>query len=447
MRIPLSFKPLAVLALGLLLLIPLSMTRELVANRNHLQMATEAQVARLTADSQTLVGPLLVIPHTVEVKREGKNAKTGARQEVWEEVKGERLLVPNDLQLDGAVQVEARHRGLYRTQVYRLTGPLKGRFTLESPAGSPTERNLRYGTPYLTMGISDPRGILNRMVLRLDGQTYPFLPGTLRDYPGSGIHAPLPGLEVGHGRELTFEIPLALMGSRSLNVAPVAEETRVRLQGAWPSPSFEGGFAPVDRTLSSQGFTAQWQITSLSRNLDALLKGGASAASQSFGVAFIDPVNIYLQSERAVKYGFLFVLLTFGAFLLRETLRALPIHPMQYLLVGTALAIFFLLMLSLSEHLGFPCAYTIAAAANLGLLGTYLTGALRDRREGLLFTAGIGVLYAALYGLLASEDNALLLGSLLLFLLLGGVMLGTRRLDWSRATEPVRPSNPTEGQE
>lgn len=435
MRIPFPLKALAVLGLSLLLLIPLMMTQGLVETRNERQMETETQVAKLTAAPQTLVGPLLIVPYTLEVKRAEKNAKTGEWQEVWEEVQRERCLVPKELQLEGQVQIDARRRGLYRTQVYRVTGPLKGVFALENQAGIPAGRNLKVGEPFLALGLSDPRGILNRMALKLEGRSYAFLPGSRRTYPSTGVHAPLAGLDLLRAREVAFEIPLELMGTRSFSLAPVAEDTRVQLQGSWPAPSFEGGFAPVDRQWSAQGFSAQWKIPDLSRNLELLLQGGDAAKAQHFGVAFIDPVNIYLQSERAVKYGFLFVLLTFGAFLLREALRSLPIHPVQYLLVGAALAIFFLLLLSLSEHLGFTRAYALATASNLALLGSYLTGALRSRREGLLFTGGLALLYVTLYGLLASEDNALLLGSVLLFALLAGVMLGTRHMDWRRAAK------------
>lgn len=435
MRFSLPLKALAVLGLALLLLIPLSMTQGIVESRNQRQMETENQVARLTAAPQTLVGPLLIIPYSVEVKQSEKNEKSGEWQEVWEEVHQERCLVPKDLQFNGTVKIEARRRGLYRTQVYRVTGPIKGLFSMEAQGGIRPGRNLKLGTPYLTMGISDPRGILNQVTLTLEGRTYDFLPGSHRAYPGTGIHVSLPDLDLAHARDLPFEIPLEVMGTRSLHMAPIADETRVSLQGAWPAPSFEGGFAPVDRILSGQGFSAKWKIPHLSRDLDILLKGGNEAAAQQFGVAFIDPVNIYLQSERATKYGFLFILLTFGAFLLREVLRALPLHPVQYLLVGMSLAIFFLLLLSFSEHLGFPLAYVVATLSNLALLGAYLDGVLKNRRESLLFTGGLAILYAALYGILASEDNALLLGSLLLFALLAGVMIGTRHMDWKKASD------------
>lgn len=440
MRFTFPLKALAVLGLALLLLIPLATTLGIVESRNQRQMETETQVARLTAAPQTIVGPLLVIPYSVEVKRIEKNEKSGEWQEVWQEVCEEQCLVPRDLQFNGTVQIEARRRGLYRTQVYRVSGPIKGLFAMEVQGGIRPGRNLKLGVPYLTMGISDPRGILNRVALTLEGRSYAFLPGSQRAYPDKGIHVPLPDLDLAHARELAFEIPLEVMGTRSLHMAPIAEETRVHLQGAWPAPSFEGGFAPVDRSWSSQGFSAQWKIPHLSRDLDILLKGGAEAAALHFGVAFIDPVNIYLQSERAAKYGFLFILLTFGAFLFREALRALPLHPVQYLLVGLALTIFFLLLLSLSEHIGFQLAYAVATLCNLALLGSYLAGVLKNRRETLVFTGGLAVLYAALYGLLASEDNALLLGSLLLFALLAGVMVGTRHLDWRKATDSVEPS-------
>ncbi|NTV74653.1 MAG: cell envelope integrity protein CreD [Holophaga sp.] len=441
MRVPFVLKILAVLGLALLLLIPLALTQGLVAARNARQGETETEVARLTASPQTLFGPLLVIPYTVEEKRTERNEKTGDSREVWEDRQGEARLVPKELQLDGGIGIEARRRGLYRTQVFRLTGPLKGHFALEAGAGIRPGRNLRLGVPRLVLGISDPRGILNRMTLTLDGRTLDFLPGTHRNHPAAGVHADLPDLDLGRARSLSFEIPLELMGTRAIRMAPVAEDSRVRLQGAWPAPSFEGGFAPVERAWSAKGFSAQWKIPNLSRDLDTLLEGGEKSAALDFGVAFIDPVNIYLQSERAVKYGFLFVLLTFAAFLLRELLRSLPVHPVQYLLVGLSIAIFFLLLLSLSEHLGFPAAYAVATAANLGLLGAYLCAALGNRREGLLFTGGLGLLYAALYGLLASEDNALLLGSILLFVLLAGVMLGTRRMDWNRAVRPAPEGN------
>ncbi len=440
MRMNFPLKALAVGGLALLLLIPLALTLGLVEGRNHRQMETEQQVARLTATPQTLIGPLLVVPYTMDVRRLEGQSEAGGVREVWVEQSFEHRLVPRDLELVGTVQIEARRRGLYRTQVYRLNGPLVGSFDLPAQAGLPSGRNLKIGEPFLVLGLADPRGIQNRMVITLEGRVWPFQAGSRQAHPAKGIHAPLPGLGLSMARTLSFRIDLELMGTRSFQLAPVAGETRVSLRGSWPAPSFEGGFAPVERSWSSAGFQAQWKVPHLSRDLEQLLRGGEVGTSQHFGVAFLDPVNLYLLSERAAKYGFLFVLLTFGAFLLRERLKGEPIHMIQYLLVGAALALFFLLLLSLAEHIGFGRAYLAAAAANLSLLGTYLTGALKGRREGAWFTGGLALLYGALYGLLASEDNALLLGSSLLFLLLAGVMVGTRKLDWQRSERtPIPP--------
>ncbi len=225
----------------------------------------------MSAATQTLEGPGLVVPYTMEVRRQEKHEKTGVWQEVWAEVKGVQTLVPRSLELEGAVDIEARRRGLYRTQVFKVAGPLKGTFAVAPMAGLAGGKSLRLGEPYLALGISDPRGILNRVSLRMEGKDLPFQPGTRLDHPGQGIHAPLPGLDLTQARSFSFEIPLELLGTRSLHLAPVAEETRVSLQGAWPAPSFEGGFAPLERTWSSQGFRALWKIPHLSRDLKALL--------------------------------------------------------------------------------------------------------------------------------------------------------------------------------
>lgn len=438
MRFPLFLKCLAVGGLSLLLLIPLGAVMGLVEGRNQRQIETESDIARGSAGAQDLVGPLVVVPYTREERRlETTDGK--AAREVWEEVAHQQVIVPRDLRLKARAEVESRRRGLYKAQVYRLGGDLTGTFALD-PDQLPKGSRVKLGAPFLVMGLKDPRGIRNRMTLDLAGRTLPFRPGTELSHPASGVHVPLPHLDLTRAQELPFHIPLDLLGTRAFRMAPVAEETRLELEGGWHAPSFEGGFAPLSRTLTPTGFQAQWTVPHLSRNLEALLGEGPDTQTQTFGVAFIDPVNLYLLSERATKYGFLFVLLTFGAFLLREFLRRSPLHPMHYLLVGLSLALFFLLVLSLAERLGFARAYLLATVANLALLGTYLTGALGSRREGLAFTGALGLLYAALYGLLRSEDNALLLGSVLLFALLAAAMIGTRRLDWRGGQDAVPPA-------
>jgi inner membrane protein len=221
----------------------------------------------------------------------------------------------------------------------------------------------------------------------------------------------------------------------------------VRLASDWPHPRFGGQFLPQPESqeIGKAGFVANWAITALSSNAQQraldLADGRktASAAIEGLEVGFIDPVDIYSLSDRALKYGFMFIGLTFGCFIVFEITKRLPIHPAQYALVGLALATFFLLLIGLSEHIAFWMAYAVAATACIALLGFYLATVLRSARRGVAFAAVLTALYGALYGLLVSEDSALLLGSVLVFAMIAAAMVLTRNVDWYRvgAAEPA----------
>lgn len=420
----------AVAGLSLLLLIPLALVQGVISERNARHREVEREVADSSAGRQQLIGPLLVLTYKERVETQTVDEKTGRTTLHSKVCDRHRIIVPRDLEVAGRVKVEPRQRGLYRTQVYRLEAELKGRFQVPAEHRYPgAEDAVTPGPAYLVLGLSDRRGLLAQPSIQWEGRPLVFQPASGQRALVSAIEAPLGLLESGRALAVPFTMSLDLLGSRHLSVAPVAGLTRMTLSGGWPTPSFQGRFLPLERKVGPQGFEALWQVNDLARDLDAILQHNGPGA-EAFGVDFIEPVNVYLQTERAVKYGILFVLLTLGGFFLFEVLRRLPIHPVQYGLVGLALGVFFLLLLSLSERLPFPLAYAIAAGACVLLLGVYLAGALRSWTQGGAFAAGVAVLYGALYGLLASEDNALLLGSVLLFALLGGVMLGTRSVDW-----------------
>jgi inner membrane protein len=261
-----------------------------------------------------------------------------------------------------------------------------------------------------------------------------------------GIHARLDAPPAGQVLRLDTTLEFALGGTESLAIAPVADRARVEIDSPWPQPRFEGGFLPRERTVTADGFQAEWEVSSLASSAqtqfestmeaedaaDASGTGGPprQPGLDALGISLVDPVNPYVLADRASKYGALFVLLTFGGFFLFETLRRLPIHPIQYLLVGLALALFFLLLLALSEHIAFGASYLAASAACIGLLAYYLAHVLRSARRGAGVAAGLALLYGALYGLLVSEDNALVLGAGLLFTVLAATMVATRRVDW-----------------
>lgn len=222
-------------------------------------------------------------------------------------------------------------------------------------------------------------------------------------------------------------------------MVPVGRETHVRLASDWPHPGFVGEFLPREKQISAQGFKASWQTSFFSTNLEELLArcGSASPAAcgefhaRRFGVSFVDPVDQYLKSERAAKYAFLFIGLTFAGFFLAEVLKGTSVHPVQYGLVGLALAMFFLLLLSLSEHIGFTAAYLVSTVACVGLVTYYVVHVLDSRAQGAGFGVMLASLYALLYGILSSEDYALLMGSLLVFGILAVIMVLTRRVSWN----------------
>jgi len=420
----------AVAGLSLLLLIPLALVQGVISERNARHREVEREVADSSAGRQQLVGPLLVLTYTERVESRTVDEKTGRTVVTAKVCDRQRVVVPRDLAITGQVKVEPRQRGLYRTQVYRLAAELQGSFQVPVENRYPGSAGpVTPGPAYLVLGVTDRRGLLAQPSVRWEGRPLHFRSGSRRLALASAIEAPLGQLDPGRLLSVPFTLSLDLLGSGHLSVAPVAGLTRMNLAGGWATPSFQGRFLPLERKVGPQGFEALWQVNELARDLDAILQA-KGPGQEAFGVDFIEPVNVYLQSERAVKYGVLFVLLTLGGFFLFEVLRRLPIHPVQYGLVGLALGVFFLLLLGLSERLGFVLAYVLASSACVVLLGSYLAGVLRSWTQGGAFACGVAVLYAALYGLLASEDNALLLGSVLLFVLLGAVMIGTRRVDW-----------------
>jgi inner membrane protein len=276
----------------------------------------------------------------------------------------------------------------------------------------------KWGTPRLVLGVSDPLGI------RAASGTYAFAPGSGDAPIANGLHAPITNLDFSRVQKLDLQISLELGGSETFAIAPpVGTDTAVSMRADWPHPSFQGRFLPARHEITAAGFSAQWKVSRLAARADELIV-----------VALIEPVGLYQQLERASKYGFLFIGLTFAAFLLFELLRRLAIHPVQYALVGLALAMFFLLVTALSEHLDFATAYVIATVACVGVITVYLARVLKSARTAVGFGTALGAMYAMLYALLQAEDYALLGGAIVLFTLLAVVMIGTRRVDWYALT-------------
>jgi inner membrane protein len=426
-RIALFVKAAIVGLLTLLLLIPLAMINGTIAERGRYRQEAIASVARSSAGAQTVSGPVLVVPYEDARRYVGTDGKEIVSAP---HARSRMLVFPETLTLEGNVDTDKRFVGLHEVRVYTLDAKLAARFRPDL-ADAPDPNVLRtYGTPYLSFSFGDVRG-LGRTSLLVDGKPVALRQGVGEHRDDGGTHAPLPALVP--GKALVVGLAFTLDGTESLAIVPIGDQNAIHVTSDWQHPQFAGSFLPSvkDRRIDAKGFDARWNITALAASSQRQYREDqALDAIEKLDVGLVEPVNIYTQADRASKYGILFVALTFVGFAMFELIKRLPIHPIQYGLVGLALAIFFLLLLSLSEHYAFWKAYLAASTACIGLLGYYLSAVLRSRARGLGFAAMLTVLYGALYGLLVSEDNALVLGSGLLFAALAAVMVLTRRIDW-----------------
>ena len=459
----LGLKIAMVVVLVLAILIPLAMIRGTIAERQQYRQQAVDEVTRGYAGEQGLAGPVLVVPYREQVEVEERDA-TGVLRKQVREVDRQWLFFPKTMHVHGRVLPSIRKRGLHQVRVYEWQGSIDAAFDVRLPDADPA-RPRTLGAPWLDIGIADVRGLVGAPTLRVAGAATPILQGQ-KGRGGGGVHAVLPAALVA-GERIAFPVQFgfALRGTEALAIVPLADTNRIVVDLPWPHPQFNGDFLPRTHRIDGKGFHAEWDVSSLASNAQAQYREGgaamgkatpapghdgvaaaveASASIDRVGLSLVEPVNLYSKVDRASKYGLLFVLLTFVGFFLFETIKQLPIHPIQYALVGLALAIFFLLLLSLSEHIAFGLAYSAAALACIGLIGYYVGHVLRSRTRGMGFAAMLGLLYAALYGLLMSEDNALVLGAGLLFVVLAAIMVATRKVDWYQVGARIgAPSAPT----
>ncbi|PKN46537.1 MAG: cell envelope integrity protein CreD [Deltaproteobacteria bacterium HGW-Deltaproteobacteria-17] len=442
-------------SLILLFLIPQAIMADLVEEREGWRQKAYDSIEASWPGMQVLAGPILTIPYQVTgTIRETVTDKDGKEREIQrqETLRRNVRLVPTRLDVLGDLQSTLRYRGIFQVPVYTISLKISGDFDLqvlrERVAGW-KEGSLHLEAPYLSVAVRDQRGIASPPGLRWKGNEIPFKPGSHLPGSSAGMHARLPDLEMADPGSLAFEFTLELRGMRSMGFSMLADTSSVRLSSNWPHPSFTGEMLPESRDISDAGFTALWKASAFSYNVrDAIEKceenecGGV--LERSVGFELLQPVDIYQQSERSVKYGFLFIVLTFVVLILFELLKKLQIHPVQYTLVGFALLMFYLLLISLSEHILFMPAYAIAALACTGLLTVYFGAILRSRRLGFLLGGGLALLYLVLYVILKAEDYALLMGSLLLFSALAALILTSRNLDWYALMSTAPPASESE---
>ncbi len=427
MRHSVTFKLFLMLFLLLISMIPIAFVQALVNERQQLQRQAESEVNQKWADEQTLQGPVLSVPFdqmVVTTEENGKKKILKSRQYLH--------LLPENLDIEGDLEPEKLHRGIYDIVVYRSTLSLKGRFNFNALRQSniPKE-NIHWNQAFISLGLNDLRGIEDSIVLQWGNEKKVFDPGTVSNTLfETGVHVPLALAEKKLPNTQSFALNLNLKGNQRLFFAPVGKETQVKLQAPWGSPSFDGAFLPTQRTVTEKHFDAQWKVLHLNRNYPQSFEGSQYSFGESFfGVHLIETVDHYHKVERSVKYALFFMGLTFLTFFFVEVLTRRLVHPLQYLLVGFALSVFYTLLLSISEQWGFDKAYGIAAVMTVGLITAYAAGFLKSKRLTLAMGTILSTLYSFIYVIIYQQDYALLMGSLGLFCVLALVMFFSRKLE------------------
>ena len=425
---PLIVKIMSLLFLVLCFMIPVDMVRDLIRDRQFYQSQVEQELTQSTSGEQTIAAPILVVPYQLV------EGKTRTEQRL--------IVLPEQLNIDGQVQVSPLKRAIYTFQTFQSTTALTGHFSRAPLQTLRAKKGVTLGTPFLAVGVSDARGLGKSEPFTWDGKRYTFSAGTQLHALPNGMHAALPlsDWDIAGSAPLNFSIQLNVNGSSRISYVPLGENTQVTLAGNWPHPKFAGSTVTQTRNVMPQGFNASWQSNWFANNLNTTLpsienstaNGGNGSIEQLYRIDtdLIQTVDHYQLNERMAKYSMLFIGLTFLAFFMFEVLRHLRVHPLQYALVGVALTVFFVLLLSLSEHMGFNKAYALVATACVGQIGFYVSHILHSVKRGIGFSLALATLYAALFGLLQSEDISLLLGSIGLFAVVSVVMFATRRLNW-----------------
>lgn len=432
MKHPLIIRLIVLGLLTLLLCIPILMVRGTIHERAGYRAEAVADIARSWGGRQSVTGPTLIQTwHSMETVRAwDPNLKTYVDKE--ERRSHRRVSFPDDLAITGDLVVEQRYRGIFLVPVYRTELTVSGDFSvpaLPEDAREPSHR--------LILAVEDPRGLRAQPELTWNERALTVEPGTGTGL-GGGVHAELERLAAGNH---AFTARLALGGTEALALAPVGGSTRIELASNWPHPRFSGGYLPETREIDPQGFTASWRTTRYAATARETLQSClyqehcALGPLQQVRVEILDPVNVYALNDRSTKYALLFIVVVFGVFFVYEALKQLRIHPVQYVLVGLGQALFFLLLLSLSEHVAFGWAYLAGAGLSVALLTFYVSYVLGSMRRAAGFATLLAGIYGALYVMLQSEDYALLLGSMLLLLILASAMYLTRNLDWYAADQ------------
>ena len=438
LKSPLFWKITTLIGCIVLLSLPLMMVRELINERADYRSEVVDAIEQSTSGSQKLAGPLIAIPIT----------ETLTRMENQKEVNYQRSWVyywlPESLAVTGKQTVESRRVGIYSGQVWHNALQIKASFDPLRLAAL-RKTNIVLGQPRLVVSVGDARGIGAIHAPEVNGNVLSVEPGLGISGDGAGIHMPMPALAEDN-KPLEIAFSLDLNGTGEFSLVPLGRNSELQLTSNWPHPGFLGSFLPTQREVSAAGYRAHWQSSWFANDMGSYFKDDMEipwSRLPAFSADVMSLADQYQLTDRATKYAILLIGLTFMAFFVFESLTRRPLHPMQYLLVGLSLVLFYLVLLALSEHIGFTAAWLAASLSGAVMNGIYLQAVLRGWRNSLLFVVALLLLDGVMWFLLHSEDSALLLGTGVLALALSVLMFLTRRVDWYALSLPKGTVPPT----
>jgi inner membrane protein len=422
------FKVGSIIIITLLLLIPTAMIKGLIREREATQIEAIREVSSKWAEEQTITGPLISIPYYRYVKQTSKKDST----EKLIQLKEYLHILPSQLRISGDINPEKRYRGIYEIVVYNSKLDISGTFNkLDLAAIEVEAQHIVFDKAEFVVGINDLRGIEEQVNLAWNNEQISFNPGvTSSDVVNSGINALL-NLNEKDSTAYNFNLSLDLKGSQLLYFTPVGKVTDINVNSKWSNPSFNGAFLPDNREVTENGFNANWNVLHLNRNFPQIWTGSRHFINEAaFGIDLLLPVDNYQKSYRSIRYAILFIGFTFLVFFFIEVLNKISIHPIQYILVGVALIVFYTLLLSLSEHLKYNFAFIVSAVSTLLLIAGYVQAILKSLPLTMLITGILTVLYTFIFVIIQLQDYALLIGSIGIFIILGLVMYFSRKIDW-----------------
>lgn len=438
LKSPLFWKITTLIGCIVLLSLPLMMVRELINERADYRSEVVDAIEQSTSGSQKLAGPLIAIPITETLTRL-ENQKEVNYQRSWVY-----YWLPESLAVTGKQTVESRRVGIYSGQVWHNALQIKASFDPLRLAAL-RKTNIVLGQPRLVVSVGDARGIGAIHAPEVNGNVLSVEPGLGISGDGAGIHMPMPALAEDN-KPLEIAFSLDLNGTGEFSLVPLGRNSELQLTSNWPHPGFLGSFLPTQREVSAAGYRAHWQSSWFANDMGSYFKDDMEipwSRLPAFSADVMSLADQYQLTDRATKYAILLIGLTFMAFFVFESLTRRPLHPMQYLLVGLSLVLFYLVLLALSEHIGFTAAWLAASLSGAVMNGIYLQAVLRGWRNSLLFVAALLLLDGVMWFLLHSEDSALLLGTRVLALALSVLMFLTRRVDWYALSLPKGTVPPT----